>query len=67
MHLAIIGCGFVGSTYKKVLSERHQIHVVDPGINNNKITDHSTYDGIIYVSLLHQMMMDRVITPQLSM
>lgn len=47
MHIAIVGCGFVGNTYKNVLSERHEIYVVDPGINSNKITDHSTYDGII--------------------
>ena len=47
MFLALVGCGFVGSTYYDVLKEQHDIYVIDPTKNNNKISDHETYDGII--------------------
>lgn len=47
MFLALVGCGFVGNTYKEVLDNYHDIYVIDPKLNTNKISDHAMYDGII--------------------
>jgi len=47
MKIAIVGCGFVGSTYYDALKTVHDIHVIDPAMNNNALSDFPGYDGII--------------------
>jgi len=47
MKIAIIGCGFVGKAFKAALEVVHDIHVIDPALNTNKLSDHTFYDGIL--------------------
>ena len=46
MYLALVGCGFVGSTYLNALKDAHEMYVIDPSINTNKVDDF-VFDGII--------------------
>ena len=46
LELALAGCGFVGSTYLNALEEGHSVYVVDPKINENKLSDRK-FDGIV--------------------
>ena len=46
MHIALVGCGFVGSTYLDALKDSHEIYVIDPSINTNRVDDY-VFDGII--------------------
>ena len=46
MHIALVGCGFVGSTYLNALEDAHEIYVIDPSLNTNRVDDY-VFDGII--------------------
>jgi|ETNmetMinimDraft_21_1059911.scaffolds.fasta_scaffold00722_5 UDPglucose 6-dehydrogenase len=46
LELALAGCGFVGSTYLNALKEGHSVYVVDPKLNENKLSDRK-FDGVV--------------------
>lgn len=47
MNLIIAGFGFVGTAIYEVFKNFHNLEVVDPKINNNKISDFKDIDGVI--------------------
>jgi UDPglucose 6-dehydrogenase len=47
MKIIIAGYGFVGKAVASVLQTKHELVIIDPKYNDNKITDHVDADGII--------------------
>ena len=47
MKIIIAGYGFVGKAVASALQTKHELVIIDPKYNNNKITDHVDADGII--------------------
>lgn len=47
MNLTIAGFGFVGSAIYEVFKNKVSLNIVDPKINNNKISDFKNADGVI--------------------
>ena len=47
MKIIIAGYGFVGKAVANALQTKHELVIIDPKYNNNKITDHVDADGII--------------------
>lgn len=45
--IGMLGHGFVGSAYSKVLSEAHELFIVDPAQNDNHLMDRDDYAGIV--------------------
>jgi len=47
MKIIIAGYGFVGKAVASALQTKHELVIIDPKYNSNRITDHIDADGII--------------------